>query len=480
MDTKKTKILALQKKKLPPQAMDLEEAVLGALMIDKNAISEVVDILHKDCFYKESHQEIYDSLTDLFNDAEPIDILTVTDKLKKRGKLKFCGGEIYLAELTQKVTSSAHIEFHARIIVQKFIQRKLISISSELISDAFDETTDVIELMDKAEREIFKITEGNIKKNYTKANDLIHEAIKRIEKIGNPEGVSGVPSGFESIDKVTSGWQNSDLVIIAARPGMGKTAFILSMARNMAIEHKKEVAIFSLEMSSIQLITRLISAETELPSDKLRSGNLKPFEWEHLHAKIKEIEDANIYIDDTPALSIFDLRAKCRRLVAQNNVKIVIIDYLQLMTGKSNKFNREQEISSISRSLKSIAKELDIPIIALSQLSRAVEMRGGDAKRPILSDLRESGAIEQDADLVSFIYRPEYYGIETWDTRPETSCEGQAEFNIAKHRNGPLEKIRLKFNPSLAKFSNINDNIFQNEFNSKMNQDEINQDNNPF
>ena len=226
MDTKKTKILALQKKKLPPQAMDLEEAVLGALMIDKNAISEVVDILHKDCFYKESHQEIYDSLTDLFNDAEPIDILTVTEKLKKRGKLKFCGGEIYLAELTQKVTSSAHIEFHARIIVQKFIQRKLISISSELISDAFDETTDVIELMDKAEREIFKITEGNIKKNYTKANDLIHEAIKRIEKIGNQEGVSGVPSGFESIDKVTSGWQNSDLVIIAARPGMGKTAFI--------------------------------------------------------------------------------------------------------------------------------------------------------------------------------------------------------------------------------------------------------------
>ncbi|MBH75623.1 MAG: replicative DNA helicase [Flavobacteriales bacterium] len=470
MQNKNSKIPALQNKKIPPQAIDFEEGVLGALMIDKNATGIAIEILSAECFYKEKHQEIFQVLLELFNDAEPIDLLTVTDKLRKNGKLKMCGGEVYLAELTQKVVSSAHIEHHARIIVQKYIQRKLISISSTLINDAFDETTDIIELMDKAEREIFKVTEGSIKKNYSKATDLIHQAIKEIESIGNEDGISGIPSGFLEIDKITSGWQRSDLIIIAARPGMGKTAFVLSMARNIAVDHKKPVAVFSLEMNSLQLITRLISSETGLASDKLRSGKMEPYEWEQLHSKIKKIENAELFIDDTPGLSIFDLRAKCRRLVSQHGVKIIIIDYLQLMQGSSKGGVREQEISSISRSLKSIAKELNIPIICLSQLNRGVELRTD--KRPILSDLRESGAIEQDADIVNFIYRPEYYNIDMWDTEPQTSCLGQAEFIIAKHRNGSLGRRRLKFNASLAKFGNLEKDIYQNQYNSKMNMDE--------
>ena len=471
MERKESKILAIQNKKIPPQAIDFEEGVLGALMIDKNATAIAIEILSPECFYKEKHQEIFQVLLELFNDAEPIDLLTVSDKLRKNGKLKMCGGEVYLAELTQKVISSAHIEHHARIIVQKYIQRKLISISSNLINDAFDETTDIIELMDKAESEIFKVTEGSIKKNYSKATDLIHQAIKEIESIGNEDGISGVPSGFLEIDKITSGWQKSDLIIIAARPGMGKTAFVLSMARNIAVDHNNPVALFSLEMNSLQLITRLISSETGLSSDKLRSGKMEAFEWEQLHTKIKKVENAEIYIDDTPGLSIFDLRAKCRRLVSQHGVKIVIIDYLQLMQGSNKGGVREQEISSISRSLKSIAKELNIPIICLSQLNRGVELRND--KRPILSDLRESGAIEQDADIVNFIYRPEYYNIDMWDTEPQTSCIGQAEFIIAKHRNGPLGRRRLKFNASLAKFGNLEKDMYQNEFHSKMNTNEV-------
>ena len=296
MEKKDSKILALQNKKIPPQAIDFEEGVLGALMIDKNATATAIEILNPECFYKEKHQEIFQVLLELFNDAEPIDLLTVSDKLRKNGKLNKCGGEVYLAELTQKVISSAHIEHHSRIILQKYIQRKLISISSNLINDAFDETTDIIELMDKAESEIFKVTEGSIKKNYSKATDLIHQAIKEIESIGNEEGISGVPSGFLEIDKITSGWQKSDLIIIAARPGMGKTAFVLSMARNIAVDHKNPVALFSLEMNSLQLITRLISSETGLASEKLRSGKMEPFEWEQLHSKIKKIESACINV----------------------------------------------------------------------------------------------------------------------------------------------------------------------------------------
>jgi len=295
-------------------------------------------------------------------------------------------------------------------------------------------------------------------------------AKKKIEEIANKEGLSGVATGFEKLDSLTSGWQPSDLIIIAARPGMGKTALTLSMARNMAVTQQTPVAFFSLEMSSVQLITRLISAETGLSSEKLRTGKLADHEWKQLNVKVGDLEKAPLFIDDTPALSIFDLRAKARRLASQHDIKLIIVDYLQLMTaGTSSKAgNREQEISTISRNLKSLAKELDIPVIALSQLSRAVETRGG-TKRPQLSDLRESGAIEQDADIVSFIYRPEYYGIEEWDDEEHTSSIGQAEFIVAKHRNGGLDNIRMKFIGQLGKFEDLQPNDSPYEFQSKMN-----------
>ncbi len=467
---KRSTVINLEKGKIPPQALDLEEAVLGAMMIDKKGVDDVIDILHPEAFYKEAHQFIFEAIYILFQNAEPTDLLTVANQLRKSGHLEVIGGDFYLVGLTQKVSSSAHIEFHARIILQKFIQRKLITISSEIIEEAYDETIDVFDLLDDAETKLFEVTQGNLKKGSEDAHGLVDQAIKKIQEISNKQGMSGIASGFNRLDELTSGWQPSDLVIIAARPGMGKTAFVMSMAKNMAIDFGEPVAIFSLEMSSIQLITRMISSETGISSGKLRKGNLAPHEWEQLNVKVKNLSKAPIYIDDTPSLSIFDLRAKARRLVSQHGVKIVIIDYLQLMTaGPSQKSggNREQEISTISRNLKALSKELNIPVIALSQLSRAVETRGG-SKRPLLSDLRESGAIEQDADIVSFIYRPEYYGLTEWDDEERTPCEGQAEFIVAKHRNGGLENIKLKFIAHLAQFNNL-DEDFGNEFQSSMN-----------
>lgn len=818
----KTTIINLEKGKLPPQALDLEEAVLGAMMIDKKGVDEVIDILQPDAFYKEAHKHIFEAIFQLFTDSQPIDLLTVSAQLKKSAKLDLAGGDFYLIQLTQKISSSAHIEFHSRIILQKYIQRSLIKISSEIIEESYDETTDVFDLLDKAESKLYEVTQGNIKRSSETAQSLVTQAKKRIEEIANKEGLSGIPSGFDKLDKVTSGWQPSDLIIIAARPGMGKclgkgtkvlmyngtlkkvediisgellmgddstprkvlsiargrekmywirqnkansyrvneshilslkrsrnegkhrkgdilnitvkeyleksdkfksnykgykvavefyekeltlepyylglwigdghsysqritnvdsevinylddyafrleselvvyeqenrtknysivkrnralsedfqiniqtelrklnllenkhipenylinsrknrlellagiidsdgyytpeyncfeilqknkiiadqikflcdslgfrtsikkkkttiksinyegeafrirffgnineiptkverkkarewrsnndwkvtdikveydkeddyygfeidgnrlflledmtvthnTAFVLSMARNIAIDYGQPVALFSLEMSSVQLITRLISSETGLSSEKLRTGKLEKHEWEQLSTKVKDLEKAPLYIDDSPSLSIFDLRAKARRLSSQHGIKLIIVDYLQLMTagGSNGKGggNREQEISTISRNLKALAKELEVPVIALSQLSRAVETRGS-SKRPLLSDLRESGAIEQDADIVSFIYRPEYYKIEEWDDEDHTPTEGQAEFIIAKHRNGSLQNIRLKFIGNLGKFENLEEFISTfDDLPSKMNHDD-----NPF
>jgi replicative DNA helicase len=798
----KTTIINLEKGKLPPQALDLEEAVLGAMMIDKKGVDEVIDILQPDAFYKEGHKHIFEAIVQLFTDSQPVDLLTVSAQLKKNAKLDLVGGDFYLIQLTQKISSSAHIEFHSRIILQKFIQRSLIKISSEIIEESYDESTDVFDLLDKAESKLYEVTQGNIKRSSETAQSLVIQAKKRIEEIANKEGLSGIATGFDKLDKITSGWQPSDLIIIAARPGMGKclgkgtkvllfdgslkkvediesgellmgddskprvvksiargrekmywvhqnkaisyrvneshilslkrsrveggyqkgeilnitvkdyllksdkfksnykgykvavdfsnkevplepyylglwlgdghsysqritnideeiinylddyanrleselvvyeqenrtnsygivnrnkfsepvfstciqselrklnliqnkhiphdyltnskknrlallagiidsdgyysnefncfeivqkreefskqikflcdslgfrtslkkkktsikssgfegeayrlrlfgnlneiptkverkkarewkskvdwtvtgitiafdcvddyygfeidgnrlflledmtvthnTAFVLSMARNIAIDFGQPVALFSLEMSSVQLITRLISSETGLSSEKLRTGKLEKHEWEQLSVKVKNLEKAPLYIDDSPSLSIFDLRAKARRLASQHGIKLIIVDYLQLMTaGASGKGpgNREQEISTISRNLKALAKELSVPVIALSQLSRAVETRGS-SKRPLLSDLRESGAIEQDADIVSFIYRPEYYKIDEWDDDDRSPTEGQAEFIIAKHRNGSLESIRLKFIGNLGKFDNLDD-----------------------
>ncbi len=471
----KTTLINLERGKIPPQAVDLEEVVLGAMMIDKKGVDEVIDILHPDVFYKDAHRFVYEAIFTLFETSEPIDLLTVSSQLKKDGRLEAVGGDFYLIKLTQKVASSAHIEFHARIILQKYIQRSLIKISNEVIEEAYDDSTDVFDLLDSAESKLYDVTQGNLKRSAETALDLVIQAKKRIEEIAGKEGMSGIATGFDKLDKLTSGWQPSDLIIVAARPGMGKTALTLSMARNIAVDGGNAVAFFSCEMSSVQLITRLISSETGLSSEKLRTGKLEKHEWEQLNVKVKALEKAPLFIDDTPSLSIFDLRAKARRLASQHDIKIIIIDYLQLMTAGGNQKggNREQEISTISRNLKALAKELNIPVIALSQLSRAVETRGG-SKRPILSDLRESGAIEQDADIVSFIFRPEYYKIDEWDDEDRSPTQGQAEFIVAKHRNGGLENIRLKFIGNLGKFDNLDDFDSPWEFQSKMNADEEN------
>lgn len=456
----------LEHGKLQPQAVDLEEAVLGAMMLEKEAVNTAIDILQPKSFYKESHQKIFSTIQDLFQKSEPIDILTITNSLKQKGELEIVGGPYYITQLTNRVASAANIEFHARIIAQKYIQRELIRISTEIITDAYDETTDVFTLLDRAESGLFGVTEGNIRKNYDSMSTLIRSAIKQIEQAKGHEGnVIGVPSGFTELDRITSGWQPSDLVILAARPAMGKTAFALSLARNASVDFNKPIAVFSLEMSSLQLVTRLISSESELSSEKLRSGNLRNDEIEQIHAKIGGLSEAPIFIDDTPGISVFELRAKARRLKSQHDIQLLLVDYLQLMTagGEGSKTgNREQEISTISRSLKSIAKELNIPVIALSQLSRAVESRGGE-RRPQLSDLRESGSIEQDADMVMFINRPEYYGI-TEDEAGNSNL-GLANIIIAKHRNGAVGEVKLKFTQELAKFSDYNSFAFENDQN---------------
>jgi replicative DNA helicase len=439
--------------KIPPQATDLEEAVLGALMLEREAVNEVIDILKPESFYKESHQKIFSAIHDLFQRSEPIDILTVTSELRKSGDLEIVGGAYYISFLTNRVASSANIQFHSRIISQKHILRELIRISSETIKEAYEESTDVFDLLDKAERDLFTVAQGNIRKEYDTMSDVIKQAIENIEAAKkNVDGVSGVPSGFHALDRVTSGWQKSDMIIVAARPGMGKTAFVVSMARNIAVDFNLPVAIFSLEMSSIQLVNRLISSETGIKGEKIRKGNLEDHEFTQLHTRIKKLSTAPIYVDDTPSLSVFELRAKARRLKSKHDIQLIIVDYLQLMTAGSDKGNREQEISTISRSIKTIAKELNIPIIALSQLSRAVETRGGD-KKPMLSDLRESGAIEQDADIVSFIYRPEYYDLD--QDEEGNSLLGIGQVIIAKHRNGALDTVSLKFVKDFAKFENL-------------------------
>tara|TARA_B100000767_G_scaffold684_1_gene692 strand:+ start:955 stop:2445 length:1491 start_codon:yes stop_codon:yes gene_type:complete len=441
--------------KLQPQALELEKAVLGALMIDNESLSDAIDSLQAEYFYAPKHQKIFEAIVNLFNNTQPVDILTVSEELKRMEMFKEIGGLAYISELTNNVSSSSNTEFHARIIAEKFIKRSLINISRKISNDAFDDSVDIFDLLNDAEANLFTVTEGTLRKSYDKMSSLIKGALENIETLRNKEdGLSGVPSGFTNLDRVTSGWQKSDLVIVAARPGMGKTAFALTMARNVAVDHNTPIGFFSLEMSSEQLVNRLIASEAELGASKLRKGDLADHEMVQLHEKIKHLSEAPIFIDDTPGLSIFELRAKARRLVKNHGVGIIMIDYLQLMTAGGKGGNREQEISTISRSLKGIAKELKIPVIALSQVNRGVESRTGvGSKRPMLSDLRESGAIEQDADIVTFIYRPEYYKIYEWDNGDDS--RGQGELIIAKHRNGSLNNVRLKFTGEFAKFSDL-------------------------
>lgn len=442
--------------KLPPQAIELEEAVLGALMLEKDALSAVADILKPESFYKEAHQRIFRAIIHLFAESEPIDLLTVTARLRSAGELVLAGGPGYITELTTKIHSAANIEAHARIISQAAIKRELIKVSSDILRDAFEDTTDVFQLLDRTEQALFQVSEANIRKNYVDMRSLMNITINELEARKNqPDGLTGVPSGFTALDHLTSGWQPSELIILAARPGMGKTAFVLSTMRNAAVDHKKGVAIFSLEMSAVQLMNRLISAEAEIEGEKIKKGTLAPHEWQQLHSRINNLANAPIFIDDTPALSVLELRAKCRRLKAQHDIQMVIVDYLQLMTadtGGKGGGNREQEIAIISRSLKGLAKELNVPVIALSQLSRAVETRGGE-KKPQLSDLRESGSIEQDADMVIFLYRPEYYGF----TQDEAgnSLQGVGEVIVAKNRAGSLDNVTLRFIGRYTKFADL-------------------------
>jgi replicative DNA helicase len=439
--------------RIPPHAIDFEEVILGALMLEQNALNTVIDILQPDSFYKEAHRYIFEAIQSLFSRSSPIDLLTVTEELKKQGKLEIVGGAYYITFLTNRVVSSANIEYHARIVAQKYIQRKLIEISSEIINDAFEDSADVFDLLDSAEDKLFRINEENLRRKAGSMPQLLRSARDLIETAAKSDNAfTGVPSGFQSLDKVTAGWQPSDLIIIAARPGMGKTAFVLSMARNMAVEYKKAIAVFSLEMSAIQLTMRLIASEARISSEKLRNGKLTSMEWKSLNDNIDNLAQAPLFIDDTPALSIFELRAKARRLKQQHDIQCIVIDYLQLMTSKTDKnTNREVEIATISRSLKALAKELNIPVITLSQLSREVEKRPG-SKKPQLSDLRESGAIEQDADIVMFIYRPEYYFKEEDNNQDAEILKNKAELLIEKHRNGALTTVNLRFVGAFARF----------------------------
>jgi replicative DNA helicase len=444
--------------KVPPQARELEEAVLGAVMLEKSAFDTVIEILKPECFYVDAHQRIFKAFRNLANSSQPIDILTVVEELKKTEELDMVGGAYFVTKLTNSVVSTAHLEAHARIVLQKFIQRELIRTSGETISEAYEDTTDVFDLLDQAESRLFEITNNHLRKNYSDLQTVLMHTLKRIDDLRqSTEDLTGVASGFPSLDRITYGWQPTDLIILAARPAVGKTAFALNLARNAAKKRGDReataVAFFSLEMSASQLVQRILSAESEIWLEKIARGKLEEHEMQQLLVKgINALDKAPIFIDDTPALNIFELRAKCRRLKNKHNVGLIIIDYLQLMsgTGDNRSGNREQEISSISRNLKGLAKELSVPIIALSQLSREVEKRKDGNKMPQLSDLRESGAIEQDSDMVMFLYRPEYYDVTTNEMGEDN--RGETHVRIAKHRNGSLDTVKLRAKLHIQKF----------------------------
>ena len=445
--------------RIMPQDKEVEEAVLGALMLEKDAYTTVCDILRPESFYEPSHKLIYEAIQNLGASQRPIDMLTVIEQLRLNGTLQQAGGPVLISELTSRVLSGANVEFHARIVAQKYLARELISFATSIEEKAFDSSNDVDDLMQEAEGKLFEISQRNVKKDVTQIDPVIGQAIAQIQAAANrTSGLSGLETGYKKLDALTSGWQNSDLRIIAARPAMGKTAFVLSMAKNMAVNFNTPVAIFSLEMSNLQLVNRMISNVCELEGQKIKSGQLSPLEWDQLMSRVKHLYSAPLFIDDTPSLSIFELRTKARRLVREHQVKIIIIDYLQLMNASGMKFgSREQEVSMISRSLKQLAKELNIPIIALSQLNRSVESREGrDGKRPQLSDLRESGAIEQDADIVCFIHRPEYY-TKSGEDAQGNDIRGLAEFIVAKHRSGSVDDVKMRFRARFARFENWED-----------------------
>ncbi len=444
--------------RLQPQVPEFEKAVLGALLIEKDAFSIVCEILRPESFYEPRHQKIYEAIRKLHMEEKPVDIITVKEMLDRMGELENIGGPFYITQLSGMMGAASNVEYHARIIAQKFAARELISYTSRIQTKAFDAAQDVDELMQEAEGRLFELSQRNLKKDYTQIDPVIEEAYKMVNLAASrADGLSGIASNFHELDKMTNGWQNSDLVILAARPAMGKTAFALSMAKNIAVDQKIPVAFFSLEMANVQLVNRLIVNVCEITADKIKSGQLAPYEWGQLDNKLKNLYGAPLYVDDTPSLSVYELRTKARRLVREHGVKLIMIDYLQLMNASGMSFgSRQEEVSTISRSLKGLAKELNIPILALSQLNRGVENReGNEGKRPQLSDLRESGAIEQDADMVLFIHRPEYYRI--YADQNGRDLRGKAEIIIAKHRNGAVGDVLLTFKGQYARFMNPDD-----------------------
>ena len=442
--------------KLPPHDTAIEEAVLGALMLEKDAYMTVSDLLVPESFYEPANQKIFSAIQELGFAQRPIDMMTVTEQLRQDGTLDDVGGAIRIAKLTGAVYSAAHVEYHAKIIAQKYLARRMITFSSQVEMQAFDPSIDIDDLLQQAEGQLFEISQTQLKREVTQIDPVISLALEQIQTAANSDSnLSGLPSGYTELDRYTSGWQNSDLIIIAARPAMGKTAFVLSMAKNIAVDYSFPIAIFTLEMANVQLVKRLMSNVAELSGEKLKSGDLSPDEWERLNNRLRNVYSAPLYLDETPGLSITELRTKARRLVREHGVRMIMIDYLQLMNASGMKFgSREQEVSTISRSLKALAKELNIPIIALSQLNRSTESR--EDKRPVLSDLRESGAIEQDADIVCFIHRPEYY-LRSGVDAEGNDVRGMAELIIAKHRSGAVGTVKLRFTSRFARFENWED-----------------------
>lgn len=454
--------------RIPPQALDVEEAVLGSMLLEPNCVDEALENLSEGCFYSERNRLVFLAMQSLRNANAPIDIITVADKLRQQDKLEAVGGPSVLAELSGKIGSAAYIESYVRILQQKAIQRDLITAAHDILSNAYDDQVSVDELIDKAQSEVYEATQSVEKKSVQTIGSVISQALERIQEMQNIEGLSGVPSGFPTLDKITNGWQASDLIILAARPSVGKTAFSLNLARNAAVDHNIPVAFFSLEMSSIQLATRLMTTESGLDADKIKGGaKLQNDEWNLLEQSLKKLSNAPLYVDETPGLPVMEFRSKVKNLVKQKKVRLVIVDYLQLMQGPAEtKGAREQEVAAISRLLKATAKELNIPIIALSQLSRQAVQRQGGGGKPVLSDLRESGSIEQDADMVIFIHRPDFVGLsENLADRENT------QIIIAKHRNGETRDIDMLFKSAQVKFVETSDLLYSEgpEFESSMN-----------
>ena len=448
--------LGLEMGNKPPQALEVEEAVLGAMLIEPSSVDMALEELSSSCFYDPRHRMIYEAMSELVNGHTPVDIVTVSSKLREKGNLEAVGGPVALAGMSDKVGAAAHIEYYVKILKQKSIQRDLITASYEILKDSYDDSVTVDQLIDDAQSKVYNAIQNNLRKDVQEVGSIINDALKEVEKNQNTTGMSGVPSGFPSLDRITMGWQASDLIILAARPSVGKTAFALNLARNAAVDHNMPVAVFSLEMSALQLVMRLMTTESGLPAEKLKGGSkLDPWDWQQLETRLASLSKAPLYIDDTPSIPLMEFRTKVKRLVKSKGVRLVIVDYLQLMQGPVElRGLREQEVAAISRTLKATAKELNIPIIALSQLSRNAVQRTGGSGKPQLSDLRESGSIEQDADMVIFIHRPDYVGL-------GESPEGKeaTQIIIAKHRNGEVCDIDMLFKSEQVRFVEPGDSL---------------------